>query len=245
MSETTAPAPGREASPKTIARLIGALTLLTVIGGIYALEYVSGGLIVWRDPAATAANILAHRNLYLSGVAVFLVEQALSIATTVLFYVLLKPAGRSLALVTLCLGMTANVIKTGARVLFAAPLYLLGSTRFEAIGPETMNDLSLALLLVGDHAAGIAMAFFGFQFVLAGWLMLRSTFLPRVMGVLSIIGGLAWLTHLWPPLGYRLGMTGMLIGVVGVFVQIFWFLVFGVNEKRWHEQAQASRSAAR
>jgi len=163
---------------------------------------------------------------------------AFSVTTTALFYVLLKPAGRSLALVTLCVGMIANAIKTGARVLFAAPLYLLGSTRFHTLGSETLNDLSLVLLLVNDHAAGIAMAFFGFQALLAGWLMLRATFLPRVLGVLSIIGGLAWLTHLWPPLGYRLGMNGMLIGVVGVFVQIFWFLVFGVNEQRWHEQAR-------
>jgi len=238
MTETTAPAPGRETSPRAVARLIGLLTLLTVIGGVYALGYVSDQLIVWRDPAATAANILAHRNLYLSAVAVYLVEMALSIATTALFYTLLKPAGRNLALVTLCLGMIANAIKTGARVLFAAPLYLLGSTRFHTLGPETLNDLSLVLLLVNDHAAGIAMAFFGFQALLAGWLMLRATFLPRVLGVLSIIGGLAWLTHLWPPLGYRLGMNGMLIGVVGVFVQIFWFLVFGVNEQRWHEQAR-------
>jgi hypothetical protein len=224
--------------------LIGVLTLLTVIGGMYALGYVSDRLIVWRDPTATAANILAHRNLYLSAVAVYLVEQALSIASAALYYVLLRPAGRSLALVTLCMGMLANVIKTGARVLFAAPLYLLGSTRFHTLGAETLNDLSLVLLLVNDHAAGIAMAFFGFQALLAGWLMLRATFLPRILGALSIIGGLAWLTHLWPPLGYRLGVYGLLVGVVGVVVQIFWFLVFGVNEPRWYEQARVSRGAA-
>ena len=58
------------------------------------------------------------------------------------------------------------------------------------------------------------------------------------MGVLAIIGGIAWLTHLWPPLGYRLGMYGLLVGVVGVVVQIFWLIVFGVNEQRWHEQAR-------
>jgi hypothetical protein len=241
VSEITAPAPGREPSPRTVARLIGILTLLTVVGGAYSLGYVGRSLIVWRDAGTTAINILAHRNLYLSAVAVYLVEMALSVATTALFYVLLKPAGRSLALVTLCLGMTACVIKTVGRVLFAAPLYVLGSTRFHALGPETLNDVSLLLLLVNDHAAGIAMAFFGFQSLLAGWLMLRATFLPRVLGVLSIVGGLAWLTHVWPPLGYRLGVYGLLVGVVGVLVQIFWLLVFGVNEQRWHEQARASR----
>ena len=243
MSETTAPATDRGASPRTVARLIGVLTLLTVVGGAYALGYVGRQLIVWHDPAATATNILAHRDLYLSAVAVYLVEMACGVASAALFYVLLRPAGRSLALVTLCLGLTACVIKTGARVLFAAPLYVLGSTRFHALSPEALNDLSLLLLLVNDHAAGIAMAFFGFQSLLAGWLMLRARFLPRVLGVLSIIAGFAWLTHLWPPLGYRLGVYGLLVGVVGVFVQIFWFLVFGVNEQRWHEQARATQGA--
>ena len=189
MSETTAPAHGREASPRRIARLLGVLTLLTVFGAVYALGYVSDRLIVWRDAAATANNILTHRNLYLSAVAVYLVEQALSVASAVLFYVLLKPAGRNLALVTLCLGLTACVIKTVGRVLFAAPLYVLDTHRFHALTPEALNDVSLILLLVNDHAAGIAMAFFGFQSLLAGWLMLRSTFLPRILGVLSIIGG--------------------------------------------------------
>jgi hypothetical protein len=51
-------------------------------------------------------------------------------------HVLLKPAGRSLALVTLCLGLTGNAVKLVGRVLFAAPLYVLGSTRFHALGPK-------------------------------------------------------------------------------------------------------------
>ena len=123
-------------------------------------------------------------------------------------------------------------------------MYLLGSTRFDALRPETLNHVSLLLLLVNDHAAGIAMALFGFHSILLGWLMLRSTFLPRILGVLAILGGIAWLTHLWPPLGYRLGVFGLLVGVVGVFVQIFWFLVFGVKEQSWHEQARASRGTA-
>ncbi len=230
-------APAREASPRTIARVIGVLTILTVIGGIYALGYVGRQLIVWRDPAATASNILAHQSLYLSAVAIYLVEMACSVATAALLYVLLKPAGRSLALVALCLGLIACAIKTVARVLFASPLYLLGASRFHGLTPDAMNDLSLALLLVNDHAAGIAMAFYGIQAVLNGWLILRSTFLPRILGVLSIFGGVGWLTHLWPPLGYQLGQSALLVGVVGVLVQTFWFLVFGVNEQRWHEQA--------
>lgn len=228
-------------SPRSVARWIGILTLLTVVGGVFAQGYVVARLVVWRDAAATATNILAHRDLYLSAVAVYLAEMAFSVATTALFYVLLKPAGRSLSIVTLGLGLTACILKTGGRVLFAAPVYVLGATRFHALPAETLNDLSLLLLLINDHAAGIAMAFFGFQGLLRGWLILKSTFLPRALGVLSLIGGIAWLTHIWPPLGYRLGDISMLIGVLGVFAETFWLIVFGVNEQRWHEQAGENR----
>jgi len=241
MSDMVTTAPSRVDSPRSLARTIGVLTLLTVLGGVYAQGYVAERLIAWRDASATATNILGHKNLYLSAVAVYLVEMACSLATTALFYVLMKPAGRSLSLVALCLGLVANVLKTGGRVLFAAPLYVLGSTRFHALPPETLNDLSLLLLLINDHAAGIAMAFFGFQALVRGWLILRCTFLPKVLGVLSLVGGIAWLTHLWPPLGYRLGDYSLLVGVLGVFVEMMWLIVRGVNEQRWHEQASANR----
>src|SRR5258706_2298882 len=128
-------------SPRTVARLIGVLTLLTVIGGAYALGYVSDRLIIWRDPTATAANLLAHRNLYLSAVAVYFVELALSIASAALYYMLLKPAGRSLAPVTPGMGMLANAIKTGARGPFAGPLYLLRNTRVHNVGGDTPHYL--------------------------------------------------------------------------------------------------------
>ena len=241
MIEATVDDVAPQTSPRAIARWIGVFTLLTVAGGVYSMEAVGHRLIVWRDAAATATKILAHPNLYLSGVAVFFVEMACNIVTVALYYLLLQPAGRGLALVAAGLGFTACLLKTGARVLFAAPVYLLGSARFHALGPEAVNELSLAFLLVNDHAAGIAMAFFGFHALLDGVLMLKSTFLPRFLGVISVLCGLGWMTHLWPPLGYRLNLYLLVAALLGVVVQTFWLLVFGVNEQRWHEQARSSR----
>ena len=237
-SETVPPNVVKNTSPRSIARMIAVLTLLTILGGIFAQGYVSERLINWRDAAATGANILAHRNLYLSGLAVYLVEMACSVATVALSYVLLKPAGRSLSLTAAYLGLTACIIKTMGRVFFAAPLYVLGAThRLQTLRPETLSDLSLILLLVNDHAAGIALSFFGFQSLVLGVLILRSTFLPRILGVVSILGGIGWLAHLWPPLGYKLEGYLLSVALLGTAVTTFWFLVFGVNERRWYEQA--------
>lgn len=225
------------ASPRAIARLIGLFTLSTVLGGVYAQGLVSRRLIEWHDATATATNFLAHRNLAMSGLAVYLVEMACGVVTTALVYVLMKPAGRTLALTSLCLGLVANCIKTVGRVFFSAPLFVLGSTYVHGLRPEALNDLALLFLIVNDRAAGIAMVFFGFHGLVSGALILRSTFLPRFLGYLSILGGLGWLANLWPPLWGRVGDVVLIVALVGVSVYSFWMLVMGVNEQRWHEQA--------
>lgn len=242
MNDTTAIGPARTASPRRTARLIGVFTLLTVIGGVYAQGYAAERLIVWRDATATAANFVAHRNLAQSALAVYLLEMVCSVVTAALFYRLLKPAGRILALTALCLALVANCIKTMARVFFGAPLFVLGGTYVHGMSPEALNDLALVLLLVNNSAAGIAMVFFGFYAVLAGVLVLRSAFLPRFLGIVSILGGLGWLANLWRPLWRQVGDYVLIFALVGVAVNTFWMLVYGVNEQRWHDQARSSRS---
>ena len=241
MNHTTALEPARGLSPRTVARLIAVFTLLTVIGGVYAQGYVAEKLIAWRDATTTASNFLVHRNLALSGLAVYLVEMACNVVSTVLFYVLLKPAGRTLALTALSLGLIACCIKTMARVFFGAPLFVLSSTYAQALSPELRNDLALLFLLVNDRTAGMAMVFFGCFALLEGILILRSTFLPRFLGWLAIVGGIGWLSNLWRPLWSQVGNYVLLVALLGVAVKVFWFLRYGVNEQRWHEQARSSR----
>jgi hypothetical protein len=98
---------------------------------------------------------------------------------------------------------------------------------------------------VNDQGAGISLVFFGFYALLNGYLIVRSTFLPRILGVLGIFGGLGWLTFLWPPLAYHLFPYIAAIGLLGAVSQVLWLLVFGVNEQRWKEQASAAGASLR
>lgn len=232
----------RTASPRNIARLIAVFTLLTVIGGVYAQGYVAERLIVWRDATATATNFLAHRNLAMSGLAVYIVEMVCSVVSAALLYRLLKPAGPTLAITALCLALVANVIKTMARVFFGAPLFVLGGTYVHGTSPEALHDLALVMLLVNNSAAGAAMVFFGAYALIEGVLILRSTFLPRFLGYVSILGGIGWLANLWRPLWRQVGDYVLILALVGVAMKIVWFLARGVNEQRWHEQARSSRT---
>ena len=230
-----------ETAPRLKARITGAFYLLTILTGIFAQGFVSGRLVVDGDAAATATNILAHSGLFQLGFAIYLIEMACQIAMTALFYDLLKPAGSSVSLIAAFLGFAGCVIKTFSRLFFIAPLFVLGGAHYlSAFSAEQLQALALLFLKLNEHGAAIALVFFGFYALLTGYLMIRSTFLPRILGMLSVLGGLGWLTFLYQPLGYRLFPYIAAFGLLGAASLVLWLLVFGVNEPRWKEQARAA-----
>jgi len=231
-----------EASPRFKARITGVFYLLTLLTGVFAQGFVSGRLVVDGDAAATAINIMAHKALFQLGYAVYLIEMASQIAITALFYDLLKPAGKSVSLVAAFLGLAGCITKTFGRVFFIVPLFVLGGAHFLSVfSAEQLQALALLLLKVNDRGAAISLVFFGFYAILTGYLILRSTFLPKFLGVLSVFGGLGWLTFLYLPLGHRLFYYLAAFGLLGATALILWLFVFGVNEQRWKEQAGQSR----
>jgi hypothetical protein len=107
---------------------------------------------------------------------------------TALFYDLLKPAGRSVSLLSAFLGLAGCIIKTFSRLFYIAPLFVLGGSHYLiAFNQEQLQALSLLFLNVNDRGAGMALAFFGLYAVLTGYLIIRSTFPPRFLGVLSVM----------------------------------------------------------
>jgi len=229
-----------ESSPRTLARTIAVLFLVTIVLGIIAQGFISERLISFRDPARTASNILANEGLYRTGFTLYMVEMAAQIAQTVLLFHLLRPVNRRVATLALVFGLVGCTIKTFSRVFYLAPLFILNQRALGALTAEQLPAVSLILLTVNDRGAGVALAFFGFETVLEGWLVLRSGFLPRWLGALVIIAGVGWLTFLSPTLGYAVFNVVALVALIGSIAMIGWLLVRGVDEERWRAVAAAS-----
>jgi hypothetical protein len=216
------------------ARLAAVFYLLTIVlGGVG--ESIYGRLVVPGDAAATAAGILSHAPLWRLGFASYLIEMACSIAMTALFYDLLKPVSPSVSLLAAFFSLVGIAIKTVSRLFYIAPLGIVEGGGSPGLTAEQLQALALLLLRVNAQGAGMAMVFFGCYALLKGYLILRSTFLPGVLGILGMLGGVGWLTFLVPPLAARAFPFVVAIALIGSAAQILWLLVFGVNEQRWRE----------
>jgi Domain of unknown function (DUF4386) len=99
--------------------------------------------------------------------------------------------------------------------------------------------LTFGALRWTPRGVDITVVFGGFSCLLIGYLIFRSTFLPRILGVLMAFAGLSWLTFLSPPLANYLSPYNLALGLLGQETVMLWLLVMGVNVQRWEDQASA------
>lgn len=212
---------------------------------IYSL-IVSGRLIVKRDAAATAINLLAHEAFFLSGTAALLISTAFYVGATLFVYEVLKPVNRSLSLLAAFFSLVGCAVGALSCLFDFAPFVLLkGAPYLSVFATDQLQALAYVFLAIRVQANDIGLVFFGLHCLGVGYLIVRSIFLPRLVGALMLMAGFGWLTFLWPPLAQSLAPFNMLPGAVGELSLTLWLLVKGVNVARWQEQASAGAMVRR
>ncbi len=231
-----------EASPRLKARMAGVFELLEALTSGFGQVIVPGMLVVAGNAKATAANILAHGLLFRLSILAALIGVACHIAWIFLFYELFKPVNRSLSLLAAFVGLVAIAIQACSSLFQVAPLIVMEAGQsFSAFNVDQLQALTLMSLRFSARAFNTYLAFFGIWCVLMGYLIFRSTFMPRIIGVLEAFAGLCWLTFLWPPLGRYLSPYNQVLSAPGELSLMLWLLVMGVNSQRWNEQASLGR----
>ncbi len=232
-----------EASPPFKARIAGVLYLITAASGF--AESVRSKLVVYGDAATTATNILAHQQLFRLALVSDVIVVVCYIAVTLLFFDLFKPVNRSLSLLAAFFSLVGCAIAALTCVFHLAPLVVLGGAHeLSAFNVGQLQALALTFLKLHSQGYNISLVFFGFYCLLIGYLIFRSTFLPRVLGGLMAVAGLCYMpysfaTFVSPQFAARLFPWVMMPGA-GELVLALWLLVMGVNEQRWKEQASAA-----
>lgn len=235
-----------DASPRLTARMAGVLYVLEVPPAGFAQFFVLGRLVVHGDAATTATNILANEPLFWAGFTAALLAIALHLAYTVLFYDVLRPVNRSLALLAAFFMLVGCAIwAVGSLFQLAALLVVSGGSALSAFSVEQAQALALLMLNVNAQAFDIYLVFFGFWLLLIGYLIVRSTFLPRLLGVLVAVASVSYLILLSPPLATALYPFYLAPAAPGEISLMLWLLVMGVNAERWKEQASAAGAALR
>src|ERR671938_1714432 len=151
-----------DTSPRQLARIAGALYLINILGGAFAIGFVPATLVVSGDAAATAHNIQAHELLYRLGLAAHVVVTVTNVPLAVIFYELFRGGNRRLALLDACFILVATAIEAAGLVNQSAPLALLGGGPYASALPGAQLQ-ALAYMSVDLSGIGYSIhtVFFG------------------------------------------------------------------------------------
>lgn len=224
----------RDASPALKARMAGVFEVLEALTSGWGQVIVPAMLVVSGDAATTVANILAHGLLLRLSLVAAVIAVAFHIVWTFLFYELFRPVNPSLSLLAACVSLVAIAMQAVSGLFQIAPLVVLqDGGPLKAFTTDQLQSLVLMFFKINTQAFYIYLALFGFWCVLIGYLIFRSAFMPRILGVMEAFAGLCWLTFLWPPLAHYLSPYNQALAALAEVSLMVWLLAKGVNAERW------------
>lgn len=228
-------------SVKTYSRAVGLFLLLTMVGGWFGELHVPS-IMMTGDAATTAAQLRQNDGLFRLGFAAYLIEAFSDLVLAWLFYVLLRPVHRDLALLSAFFGIVSMSLFAVTKMFyFSAPVFLRDSEYLAAFSPEQLDALTSVFLTLYGRLSGLFMLFYGTAWIVRGWLTFRSDYLPRFLGVFMVLAGLGFVAKnvtkvLVPAYSFDFLLAPMFLNVL---VLAIWMLVKGVDRDKW-DRARAT-----
>jgi hypothetical protein len=230
-------------SSQKTARMAAFVFLIIFMLGISTELLIRPGMIVTGDTAATVKNITAFEVLFRLSLVSDLIRQALLMILPLILYKLLKPVNKTIALLMVIFALVCVPISVLNELNHFAVLLLLssGTGYLPAFKADQLNALVTFFLELRNYGTFITQ-FFSFWVFLLGYLVFKSGFLPRILGIMLMLGGLCYtvlavLFFLFPNFDAT---------IFGVFTFIeeaifyLWLLIKGVNVKGWEKRALES-----
>jgi hypothetical protein len=235
-----------ENSPQEYARIGGALYLAIIVLGAFAEGFVANKLIVTGDAAATAANILGSPQLWRFSVAGDLIVVLCAVPLLWIEYLLLRPVSKQLVLLAVLFNLVSLAVEAISKLFLLIVVPTLGSADYlKAFDPHQLQILANLALSSHDIAFNIALIFFGFTCLVNGYLIFRSGYLPKFVGILMQIAGLSYLTACFaalfaPAFADRITPAILLPPLIGESSFCLWLLLKGVNIAKWKERVSTA-----
>ena len=234
-------------SIKNTARIAGFLILLIAILSPFSILYLPSTLIVPGDAAATASNVMASDGLFRLGIIVDSVVVLLEIVVIAILYVLLRPVNRTLALAAAFARLAMTIVMAVNVFNSLGVLLLLGDAEYLTVfEPGQLHALVLLFLNLHESGVYIWQVFFALHWVAVGYLVFKSGYFPRILGVLLMVTCLGYLMDSFGMLFPSSGALSMVssavlaVGVIGELSFTLWLLIKGVNVEQWETRARKS-----
>lgn len=223
-----------EAAPSVqkTARTAGVLYFLLIPLGVLGMLYVPNTLYVDGDTEATVRNIVANTGLFRVGIVSALVTQVVQIAVVLVLYRVLEPAGRRAAQLMVVFILCGVPIAMLNELNQFAILHLVG---------DTTNTALIALFLALRHAGlFIAQIFWGLWLLPMGYLVFRSGYLPKVIGVFLVVAGVGYLADSFVFFfALDVGVTFSEFTFLGEAMITFWLVIRGVHVAAYQRMTEA------
>lgn len=223
-----------------ISKIAGSGYLIIFISGIFANFFVLESLIVAGDAAGTAANIMENLTLFRIGILSFIIMVIFDVVLAWALYILLKPVDKNLSLLSAWLRLVNGTIFGIALYHLFGVLQILSGAHYLTVFETGQLQAQVLLFLDAFNVTWlIGLIFFGLHLFFLGYLIFRSSYIPKILGILLIVASIGYLIDsfanlLLPNYADYQEIFMLLVvvpGIIGELSFTFWLLLKGVKEQ--------------